>query len=389
VKPPFRLHLPVFLFLAICVALSTSRRQSNAENAETSTFWASVDFDFGDSKVGWSLIKTHIGDDRVRITLRRTVDGGASWSTVALPRSLEQAFAKAGLPARFVRFADARNGWIFGPQLFSTHDGGETWRREKMPGAVRSVAIADGTIWVALLGTGEEGVAKTSLLESSVARSAWSSLKGQPTVYPPTEPSGLFRVDLRRAWLLSQFYFVGKTDDSQKRFVATKDSGASWFPAANPCPSGSGGEKLPAFALMTVAGKRESLWLLCGWADSPTSEIAFVRSTDGGVSWEPEGTRLTTPMPRSFAASLEDQIWLAGGIRGGLVRSDDSGKTWSAPPSFADPDVQQGLSKVLFTDSLHGWVSYNGGVFDDGYERAWIFRTVDGGQTWTRFRMAP
>ena len=33
-----------------------------------------------------------------------------------------------------VRFADGFHGWVFGPALWSTTDGGTTWAKEASPG---------------------------------------------------------------------------------------------------------------------------------------------------------------------------------------------------------------------------------------------------------------
>jgi len=44
---------------------------------------------------------------------------------------------------RQVRFADADNGWAFGPDLWATHDGGAHWGRTRLPGVENGAAVSD------------------------------------------------------------------------------------------------------------------------------------------------------------------------------------------------------------------------------------------------------
>ena len=76
---------------------------------------------------------------RLRLPRRRrafargdgTADGGATWNTLATlnaPLKVEKAAVTE------VRFADGFHGWVFGPALWSTTDGGTTWAKEASPG---------------------------------------------------------------------------------------------------------------------------------------------------------------------------------------------------------------------------------------------------------------
>ena len=72
--------------------------------------------------------------------------------------------ALAGLPARQRaalvlryyedRFADERNGWVFGIGMWATHDGGATWRPLDSPyGNVLSLEAAAGRVWAIVQST--------------------------------------------------------------------------------------------------------------------------------------------------------------------------------------------------------------------------------------------
>ena len=68
---------------------------------------------------GWALVRTACGSSAC-VTLRETVDGGDTWTSLPVPM---------GSMCASVRFATAKVGWMFGPELWQTADGGRTWKR--------------------------------------------------------------------------------------------------------------------------------------------------------------------------------------------------------------------------------------------------------------------
>ena len=47
-----------------------------------------------------------------------------------------------------VRFANSHDGWVFGPELWATHDGGRTWHEVSVYGARTGVVVAlEGRAW--------------------------------------------------------------------------------------------------------------------------------------------------------------------------------------------------------------------------------------------------
>jgi len=70
------------------------------------------------------------GDWRRSRCLRivRTRDGGHSWEATATPATGGRSRSGgSGEYVRGIRFADEENGWAFDRDLWSTHDGGDTW----------------------------------------------------------------------------------------------------------------------------------------------------------------------------------------------------------------------------------------------------------------------
>src|SRR5919197_966364 len=76
------------------------------------------------------------------------------------------------LAAQRVRFANLNDGWVFGPGLWSTHDGGVRWARVSLPGAsgaqVSSLEASAGSVHAALL----DGP-KLRIESSPVGSEAW------------------------------------------------------------------------------------------------------------------------------------------------------------------------------------------------------------------------
>ncbi|MBB6730127.1 hypothetical protein H7C18_04380 [Cohnella sp. CBP 2801] len=80
---------------------------------------------FANEEDGWSLLDG---------TLRKTADGGRSWTEVPGDGVLRSALAKMPIPER-MQFADAKSGWLLcrsekdgGWALLGTRDGGASWK---------------------------------------------------------------------------------------------------------------------------------------------------------------------------------------------------------------------------------------------------------------------
>lgn len=92
-----------------------------------------------------------------KIVLRKTADGGLTWTALPAPPAPWGGVAQDGtgrIPAggvTSVLFADARNGWAYGPGLWATHDGGASWHQVATGGrAVQHMAAAGGHVIASL-----------------------------------------------------------------------------------------------------------------------------------------------------------------------------------------------------------------------------------------------
>jgi photosystem II stability/assembly factor-like uncharacterized protein len=137
-------------------------------------------------------------------------------------------------------------------------------------------------------------------------------------------------------------------------------------------------------------------------AASPSTTVApsTLPSSSVGASQPAIGALLSpapTPLPSGPdvpLAGLSDPThgWAVTGGR--LLVTADAGATWrdtTPPGGFATADSDR-LLGVAFADAMHGWVAINGAFTspsDPGYGRVDIWRTSDGGRSWSSSRLPP
>jgi hypothetical protein len=132
---------------------------------------------------GWALGTAPCAPGGACLVLLETSDFGARWTPVHLPSALVDGIERdargsqstlASLADLQVRFANATDGWVYGtlevpdaevgssdvtpePVLFSTHDGGLRWVRQRLAwvnrfvGAIYDVEAAGGSVFMAAL----------------------------------------------------------------------------------------------------------------------------------------------------------------------------------------------------------------------------------------------
>ena len=149
---------------------------------------------FVSAQAGFVLGTRHCGELPCKALLRKTVNGGRTWTSVPAPAvSLVPPFTAPPLSdVSTVRFENASDGWLFNPGLWATTDGGAQWHRVSLPGEVIAVAAADGMVFAAAEpvngGTGQArlyqsqvGTAKSARV-AGVAPAAALTVSGRSSV---------------------------------------------------------------------------------------------------------------------------------------------------------------------------------------------------------------
>ncbi|MEP6635582.1 MAG: YCF48-related protein [Acidobacteriota bacterium] len=316
--------LPTALCLLALLAASTTAAQGNAWKRQPtgSLAWLHAVF-FVDQNRGWA-----VGS---RGTLLATEDGGKTWKIKARP---------AEDVLRDIYFADASNGWVVCERniydlktkeeartyLINTTDGGETWQRVALSGAVaderlvRAVFSPSGRGWA----FGEGGAIYTSQEPGQ----KWVRLQ-TPTRHLLL--GGTF-IDDHRGWLVG----AGAT------ILQTSDGGETWHLSQLLDARGV------RFNAASFVGNR------LGWAVGSGGTI--YRTINGGRTWQAQNSGVQADL---FDVKFLDAAegW-AVGADGTVIYSNDGGNTWTAEQS----GTTHPLERVFFADRMHGWTVGFGGT---------------------------
>jgi len=325
---------------------------------------------FVDALHGWALGTASKGQTTY-LVLARTTDGGATWHYLPFE---EQSIANAVGTTWRIFFTDTQVGWLYGPNLYVTRDGGTTWAAP--PSGPVTIGLPP---LLALSVFGDSGWAVTAvqpcttatgvgscpphLLVSTDGGRGWTRATQQPVI--AGTQAQIVRVSHDIGWILSW-------QPDRSSLAVTRDGGDTWQSLATPCaPETSLEDRMAALDDMRI-------WVVCGGQPGAGMQLKqLITSTDGGRHWTYQPNLPSSGYVQSLALSASTSGpmgWLAM-ARGPLYASTDDGRTWR-PTNLAGTQVGQagsGVIEVTFTDALHGWAATS----------TEIFRTSDGGLHWT------
>ena len=299
-----------------------------------------------------------------------TSDGGSVWRQVSAPPTIiAPALIAGGVGPQVdgITFADPHDGWLFGPGLWATHDGGAHWRRVAVNEQVTDVVASGGWAYAMVYGIRTTVV----LMRSPVGRDDWQPVNALAGTlgYPLLAASGA------AAWIGVQ-PVTAKPSSAGPVVWRSVNDGSHWT-RITPCGTGSLGG--------IAATSPTAVVMAC----SPPSEI--VTSTDGGVHVH-AGPWPVRPQigPASLAAPLGQvkTVVLAGPIGrtplplthySWIARTTNDGRSWTR---IQYNDHGAGWTGLRFVSStvgvaMHG---YPGGPVDQ------LERTTNAGATFTPVR---
>jgi hypothetical protein len=279
-----------------------------------------------------------------------------------------------------MRFADRDDGWIYTSpggshlpsQMWSTHDGGQTWVQVDVPSAGQTIGdleAAGGEVSLVVYGpcqpgsTGCRGQAQEEILSSPAGSDNWVPSPVQPSVGagPVLDP----QITLwgSYGWLVNN----NRTVVSGAR-LNPSSGWSGWTP---PCSTANGAGVLAASSATDLyAVCAEGMW---GTPDAGTiaSHNWLFHSADGGQTFTAVGqVPGNNPLSFTVAPGNDQTMVLADGTLG-LEASFDGGRTWSTVGPAG-----RSFGYVGFTTAAQGVaISYQSG--------AALYMTRDGGHTWS------
>jgi photosystem II stability/assembly factor-like uncharacterized protein len=284
-----------------------------------------------------------------------TTDGGHTWVGIPAPKAPLAVDGSAQSGVSVLRFADANDGWAFGPDLWATHDGGRTWHKVTVPGSdgrVYALEAAAGTVHVAVFDAGGFRVATAPVGSDALAETGASVPVGAGPV-----PTVQLVVQGNTGWLLE----VDRTVVGGLKLV--NGAWQSWTP---PCATANGPALLAASSPSDlVAACDQGIW---GPA-TPMGERLWL-SHDGGSTFTDAGASPLNAL--QAVASPSPGVVVAAGSAS-IEATFDGGRTWSEVLLTGGG----GVTDLGFTTTTQGVA-----VLHPPGQAGILETTHDGGHTW-------
>lgn len=336
---------------------------------------------------GWALAAQPCGQGAC-VRIARTTDAGRAWQVLPAPAARIQdgsVDCSAQACVSQISFATAQIGYIYGPGLLMTTDGGLTWHSQPGP-QTETLTIAGGRVYrVTYVGTGCPGPCQPGLQETGVGSPRWRTLIGQLT--EPGRSGSAQIVAAGSDVLVAMYGSLAGPIPAQAVLYRSADGGGTWRQEADPCaglgPSGPKQEE-DLIDMAAVAGG-----YFAGMCAPHSMTGTFViTSPDGGITWRPTAAALPGQLLGLVAAAgpvtmavASDALVGNGTSTAKLLMTTDGGRSWVTAAtdtqnlSTWNPIIGNTPAALDFETPLVGqWLGDPHG----------IWTTTDGGLHWTR-----
>jgi photosystem II stability/assembly factor-like uncharacterized protein len=289
------------------------------------------------SEFTWWLLGTAPCSSPPCTSIVRTDNGGQTFVGTPAPRTDK---------VSQLRFADARNGFAYDPQLWATHDAGATWHQVALSGNVTDLAISDGEVYAIVNG----GYGTGQLYRSPVGADAWA-----PDAAAGNVLGGL--------WVHGSDVLL---ESAAGKLMISHDGGGTFTSYSAP----------PNVVCQFNEMAPSVIWEHCA-----TGMMSGIwRSTNGGATYAPAGGGNSTApgggMPNSAAFAAASATTAVVGYKQ-LYRTTDGGASYTPVHGPAGITWWQYLG---FTDATHGVALGYVGTNTPSHER--LYYTTDAGASY-------
>ena len=214
----------------------TPRSTTTAAASNTTTWW--VDSTWISPLTGWVL-----GEGKAScpscILIRYTNNGGRSWSAVptpgarlALSTTNTYLCGSAGCVTRIV-FANRNDGYLFGPDLFTTTDGGRTWHRQGGKPTVALAIVDPGVVW-RLTYANCPGPCGLTLQQQRTGTTSWVTVRASFDGSGNSVDQQIVGLGSGRR-LIAFYENIADGSVAVGTFFFTADQGRTWSRKRDPC----------------------------------------------------------------------------------------------------------------------------------------------------------
>ncbi|HXL92732.1 MAG TPA: hypothetical protein VN969_27685 [Streptosporangiaceae bacterium] len=306
--------------------------------------------------------------------LRETRDGGSTWTALpSLPAPLGYYTSAPVTGVTQVAFADAASGFLYGPELLATSDGGRTWSRESLP-PVQDLVTGNGYAYAL---TSAAAGATDRLWRTAIGSGRWAMLP-VPAGPRPGSPSFIYASGTTIVLLQQGTISPGSASTAAVAGALwlSTDSGMTWQARTLPC-TGTNGDA----SVLSIALGHPHAWLLDCFDNEQSQQEQNTQhhlfgTANAGLSW----VRLPDPSRHNEPAALADNgaghAFLATqGTVDTLLGTFDGGLHWSV--LITSGGSFYGWSGPVFPTASTGFV-----VGPTHYAPEHLYRTTDGGRSW-------
>jgi len=362
-------------------ATSPARMTPSSSSPGTGTEMARVPADFAPTSItfvnfndGWVIGQAPGCGQTYCTSVAETMNKGATWTPVPAPQT-GPPDGSTGVSQ--IRFLNASNGWAFGPQLYETHNGGQSWTAVDTYGLrvtdLETVGAMAYAVFAKCTGSGPDfaaGCTNVSVYSSPVGSDTWSPM-------PTLNGLGFNRGDVSGKIVLTngtggQGYFYAPDG---LLYSGSPTQGTNWqlvVESQMPCQPFSAQPDGQPSGGQLAASVPGDLVLACPGATGSNQEKIYA-SSNGGQSWTQQGTLTVKGSATSLAAGTTGALELA--TTGGLYQSVDGGQQWQltaqGPPG--------GFSYVGMTSDVQGVA-----VPAEPAQSNSVWVTKDAGATWNQ-----
>jgi hypothetical protein len=330
---------------------------------------------FASASAGW-LLATPCADQVQTcrtVLMRRTVDGGRTWSGVAAPDAPPADIYQGSPPPDAVGsilFTSGGAGWAFGPALWQTRDGGAGWRKMSVPGgAVQDLAVGGGRVLAVTGQCGDGGGVcsfrvYTRALPGAAGSDSWQAIPG-------AAGAGVRPARLVVSGGVGYVFAVAANQLGPLLLAGPVNGSARWRQVPDPCRG--------AFTGALAAAPGGWLFLGCGAEPGMGNQIktAYL-SDDGGRSWQQVASPPFGGYLGGASMSPGGTIFLSGS-RMGIYVSWDRGRSWHQSPDLASAAGLAGAGLPLTGSTITDMLGF---AFQQSVGQRQVWLTSDGGHHW-------